>query len=220
MFIGHYGVAFAVKSADKRIPLWLLFLAVQFVDVLWGVLVLLGVEKARITQDYRGSLPLDLYYMPYTHSLPAAIAWSLAAYLAYRWFASKAGPLVHCAALLVALAVLSHWVLDLVVHRADLPLYDDTYKLGLALWNYPLPALALEVGLYFAGLWFYLRATSAQTFMGKHGLTLLGLGILAIQVVVFWWPVLPSATLAAVVFLVGYLQLAYAASWLETKRGG
>ena len=71
MFIGHYGVAFAVKSAEKRIPLWLLFLAVQFVDVLWGVLVLLGVEKARITQEYHGSLPLDLYYMPYTHSLPA-----------------------------------------------------------------------------------------------------------------------------------------------------
>jgi len=111
MFIGHYGVAFAIKGAEKRIPLWLLFLAVQFVDVLWCVLVLLGVEKARITQEYRGSLPLDLYYMPYTHSVPAAIAWSVVAYLLYRLFVSKGGPSAHRVSLLVALAVLSHWVL-------------------------------------------------------------------------------------------------------------
>ncbi|HXE74967.1 MAG TPA: hypothetical protein VNN18_04915 [Candidatus Xenobia bacterium] len=220
MFIGHYGVAFAVKSVEKRIPLWLLFLAVQFVDLLWGVLVLLGVEKARITQEFRGSLPLDLYYMPYTHSLPAVLVWSLAAYLAYRLVASKTDSPSHRVSLLVALAVLSHWILDLVVHRPDMPLYDDAYKLGLALWNYPLPALALEIGIYFGGLWLYLRTTSAVTFMGKHGLALLGLGILAIQVVVFWWPVLPSATIAAAVFLAGYLQLAATATWLEKKRSG
>ncbi len=218
MFIGHYGVAFAVKSAEKRIPLWLLFLAVQFVDVLWAVLVLLGVEKARITQEYRGSLPLDLYYMPYTHSVLAAIVWSSVAYLAYRLFASKAGPSAHRVSLLLALAVLSHWTLDWLVHRPDLPLYDDAHKMGLALWNYPLWALALESGIYFGGLWFYLRGASAATFAGKYGLAILGLAILAIQVIVFWWPVLPSANIAAVVFLAGYLQLAAAANWLERKR--
>lgn len=117
MFIGHYGVAFAIKSSEKRIPLWILFLAVQFVDVIWAVLVLLGVEKARITQEYRGSLPLDLFYMPYTHSLTAAVLWSLAAYAAYRVFVSKTGLSPHGTSVLVGLAVFSHWVADLLVHR-------------------------------------------------------------------------------------------------------
>jgi len=92
--------------------------------------------------------------------------------------------------------------------------------MGLGLWNYPLPALALEIGIYFVGLWVYLRTTAAPTFAGRYGMVLLGLGILAIQVIVFWWPVLPSANIAAVVFLAGYLQLAAAANWLEKKRSG
>src|SRR5436190_17159685 len=164
MFIGHYGVAFAVRRVENRIPLWLLFLAVQFVDVLWSVLVLLGVEKARITRDYVGSLPLDLYYMPYTHSLAAAIVWSLLAYLGCALFTSEKGAAARRMSLLIALAVLSHWILDLVVHRPDLPLYDDARKVGLALWNYPLTALALETALYFGALWFYLRGAPATTF--------------------------------------------------------
>src|SRR5213596_870294 len=149
MFIGHYGVAFAVKRADRQIPLWLLFVAVQFVDVIWSVLIFLGVEKARITRDYVGSLPLDLYYMPYTHSLPGATVWALLAYCGCRLFTSRR------ASLLIALAVSSHWVLDLIVHRPDLPLYDNARKVGFALWNYPVAALALEVALYFGALWFY-----------------------------------------------------------------
>jgi len=218
MFVGHYGVAFLVKRFEKQIPLWQLFLAVQFVDVLWCVFILLGVEKARITQDYRGSLPLDLSYMPYTHSLIAAIVWSIVAYLACWSFALKSKPSAQRVSLLVALAVLSHWILDWLVHRPDLPLYDNAHKMGLALWNYPLAALVLETGIYFGGMWLYLRATSATTFPGKYGMAILGFVILAIQVIVFWWPVLPNANIAAVVFLVGYLQLAAAAGWLEKKR--
>lgn len=71
MFVGHYGVGFAVKRADPAIPLWVLFLAVQWLDVLWAPLVLLGIEKVRIVPGITGSNPFDLYYMPYTHSLPA-----------------------------------------------------------------------------------------------------------------------------------------------------
>jgi len=208
MFIGHYGVAFAVKRADRQIPLWLLFVAVQFVDVIWSVLIFLGVEKARITRDYVGSLPLDLYYMPYTHSLPGAIVWSLLAYWGCRLFTSRR------ASLLIALAVFSHWVLDLIVHRPDLPLYDNARKVGFALWNYPLAALALEVVLYFGALWFYVRDKPGKTFAG---FALLGAFILAIQVAVFWFPILPSPKIAAVIFLVGYIQLAAAANWLEKR---
>jgi hypothetical protein len=212
MFIGHYGVAFAVKRAEKQIPLWHLFIAVQFVDVVWAILILLGVEKARITDAYRGSLPLDLQYMPYTHSLAAAILWSLLAYAVYRLVGS------HRASLLIAVAVLSHWILDLVVHRPDLPLYDNTHKMGFALWNYPLPALGLETALYFGALWWYLRSSEAVTFAKRYGMAMLGLIILAVQVTVFWSGLLPSAKIAAAIFLIGYAQLAAAVGWLEKKE--
>src|SRR5437879_2302890 len=84
MFVGHYGISFAAKRLDKTIPLWVLFLAVQLLDLGWGVLVPLGVEKVRIVPGITASNPLDLYYMPYTHSLVAALLWSLAGYVVYR----------------------------------------------------------------------------------------------------------------------------------------
>ena len=206
MFIGHYGAAFAINKADRRLPLALLFLAVQFLDILWCPLILLGIEKARITTDYHGSLPLHLDFMPYTHSLVAALAWSLFAYLIFRF--AKAS---NRSAILVAAAVFSHWILDLIVHRPDLPLYDNTHKMGFALWDYPIPALALECALYFAGAGLCLRGRL------RNGMMLLGLVILAIQVVSFWWPILTTAKAAAIVFFGGYFTLAAATRWLEKR---
>ena len=79
MFVGHYSASFAAKAADQRIPLWLLFIAVQFVDVMWAIFVLLGIEKVRIVPGITASNPLDLYYMPYTHSLIGAVGWAVLA---------------------------------------------------------------------------------------------------------------------------------------------
>src|ERR1700694_3704481 len=84
MFIGHYGPSFAIKAIRPAIPLWLLFIAVQLVDVAWAVLVLVGMEKVRIVPGITASNPLDLYYMPYTHSLVAAILWAAAAIVLCR----------------------------------------------------------------------------------------------------------------------------------------
>jgi len=161
MFVGHYGVSFAAKRGDRSIPLWALFVAVQLLDVFWSMFVVFGVEKVRIVPGITASNPLDLYYMPYTHSLVAALLWSLGAYVAYR--AIRAFGASHRAALLVALAVFSHWVLDLVVHRPDLPLYDNVAKVGLGLWNYPAPAYLLEVAVLFGGTFLYLRSTTATS---------------------------------------------------------
>src|SRR5438034_5643892 len=80
MFVGHYGVSFGAKKAEPAIPLWVLFIAVQLLDVLWAPFVLLGIEKVRIVPGFTASNPLDLYYMPYTHSLVAAIGWSVVAF--------------------------------------------------------------------------------------------------------------------------------------------
>src|SRR2546422_10651299 len=112
MFVGHYGVSFAAKKADPSIPLWVLFIAVQLLDVLWAPFVLLGIEKVRIVPGITASNPLDLYYMPYSHGLLAAIGWSVAAFLVYRT-AVRNGP--SRAALLVGVAVWSHWILGFPV---------------------------------------------------------------------------------------------------------
>jgi len=146
MFVGHYGVSFAAKRAEPAIPLWVLFIAVQLLDVLWAPFVLLGIEKVRIVPGITASNPLDLYYMPYTHSLIGAIGWSVVAFLAYR-FALRSASLR--AAAIVGLTVFSHWVLDFLVHRPDLPLYDNSAKVGLGLWNLPAVAFGLEALLLF-----------------------------------------------------------------------
>src|SRR5436309_14820801 len=128
MFVGHYSVAFAARTERNKIPLWVLFVAVQLLDFLWAPFVLLGIEKVRIVPGITASSPLDLYYMPYTHSLIAALLWSAVAFGAYRLLAPRGG---SKAALIVGAAVLSHWVLDLLVHRHDLHLYDHTAKVGI-----------------------------------------------------------------------------------------
>jgi len=216
MFVGHYGVSFAAKRGDRTIPLWALFVAVQLLDVFWSVFVVAGIEKVRIVPGITASNPLDLYYMPYTHSLVAALLWSLAASVAYR--AIRAFGASHRAAWLVALAVFSHWVLDLVVHRPDLPLYDNAAKVGLGLWNYPAPAFLLEVAVLFGGMFLYLRSTTTTTRLGRYGMPVFGVVMLAVQAVVFFGPPPSSDRAAAVTALGAYLVFAALAGWLERRR--
>src|SRR5881397_3163993 len=110
MFVGHYGVSFVAKRADNTIPLWVLFIAVQLLDVFWSGFVLLGFEQVRIVPGFTASNPLDLYYMPYTHSLVAAIGWSVLAAAVYRVAAPSGN---KRASTVIGGAVFSHWVLDL-----------------------------------------------------------------------------------------------------------
>lgn len=210
MFVGHYGVSFAAKKWDAAIPLWVLFIAVQLLDVAWAPLVLLGVEKVRIVPGITASNPFDLYYMPYTHSLVAAILWSAGAFVLYRLAAPTARSL---AALVVGLSVFSHWVLDLLVHRPDLPLYDDTAKVGLGLWNRPALAFGLEAALLFGGLWLYARTGVTR----RGALVLFGLIMLAIQAYVFFGPPPTSDKAAALTALAAYALFALAIRLLERR---
>ncbi len=215
MFVGHYGPSFAAKAAEQTIPLWLLFLAVQWLDVMWSVFVLLGIEKVRIAPGFTATNPLDLYYMPYTHSLVAALLWSVAALTVYKlWSRSDGwrGPV------LVGLAVFSHWVLDLLVHRADLPLYDNSMKVGMALWNYPVLAFVMEVVVLFAGLYLYLRSTRPRGATGRYGLLIFAVVMFLIQAYVFFGPPPTSDKAAAVTALAAYLIFAAAAYFLAKQR--
>src|SRR5213596_511924 len=209
MFVGHYGVSFAAKKLEPELPLWLLFIAVQLLDVLWAPFVLLGIEKVRIVPGFTATNPLDLYYMPYTHSLVAAIVWSVVAFLVYR----AVRPVPPRAAAIVGVAVFSHWVLDFLVHRPDLPLYDNTAKVGLGLWNLPALALGLEAASLFGGMWLYLKLGPVR----RTAFLVFGVIMLAIQVYVFFGPPPNSANAAAATAIVAYALFAFIIRVLERK---
>lgn len=155
MFVGHYGVSFAARPAARSVPLWVWFVAVQWLDVVWSILVLLGIERLRITPGFTEANPLDLYYMPYTHGLPGAIALSLLlGGIVAVCIRESRGRIL----LLVAAAAFSHWLLDLAVHIPDLPLYDNTAKVGLGLWRHVRLSFPLELIVLGAGAWLYARA--------------------------------------------------------------
>ena len=211
MFVGHYGAAFAIKRVDPSIPLWVLFLAVQLLDVFWAPFILLGIEKVRIVPGITASNPLDLYYMPYTHSLLATVLWSAGGAFVYGLVTRT--PLAWQTALWVAVAIFSHWVFDLVVHRPDLPLYDNTAKVGLGLWNLPGPALALEAALLFGGMWLYLSTAPVRLVP----VALFGLVMLAIQAYVFFGPPPVSDRAAALTALAAYAVFAVVVARLARR---
>jgi len=152
MFVGHYSVAFAVKSERNRIPLWVLFVAVQFLDYVWATLVLLGIEKLRVIKGFTAGSMLDSYYHPYSHSLIAAVLWSSMAAIGYKSLCSRLRyPGRKPAALIVGVAVFSHWILDFIAHPRDLPIHDNTWKVGLGFWNYRGLEFGLEVALLAGG---------------------------------------------------------------------
>jgi hypothetical protein len=127
MFVGHYGPAFGAKPVASIVPLWVYFIAVQWLDVVWSVLVLCGVEKLRIVPSFTEANPYDLYYMPYTHGLPGAIVLSVALGGIVAAAIGRQRGLVF---VVVAGAAFSHWILDLIVHVPDMPLYDNTDRVG------------------------------------------------------------------------------------------
>lgn len=212
MFVGHYGVAFALRSVEKKIPLWLFFLAVQGVDVLWCLLVLAGVEKVSIVPGINPSTPLSFDYYPYTHSLMAAVGWSAVAFGLYRVTTRYQGS--PRPALILALAVASHWFLDLIVHSPDLDLTDESFKVGLGLWNHPLLEMALELAIFFGGLAYYLAKYRELTRNRRVAAIVLCVLLAGLQVGSNANPP-PSVSLVAISALVLYLALILAAFLLE-----
>lgn len=216
MFVGHYAASLALKKFERRASLGVLFLAVQFVDILFFPFVLLGIERMNIVENFTQSTHFELEYMPYTHSLLAFVLWSAAAYAVFRWIVVKK----HAVAVVVALAVFSHWLLDVLVHTPDLPLWSDTStKLGFGLWNNAIATYALEAGLLLIGLWLYLRSTKAGTAVGKYGMTVFVGFLLLVNIANIFGPPMVDSNLGIAVFaLTSYFLFAAAAFWLDRKR--
>jgi len=182
MFVGHYSVAFACRTERNHIPLWVLFVAVQFLDYIWATLVLLGIEKLRVIKGFTAGSMLDSYFHPYSHSLITAVIWSCVAALAYKMICSRHG--CHYrkgAALIVAVAVFSHWILDLVAHPRDLPIYDNAAKVGFGLWNYRDPEFALEIALLAGGIALYLTR-NAMPAIRKGAVIAFGIALVIVQI--------------------------------------
>lgn len=216
MFVGHYAACLALKRFEKRASLGVLFLAVQLVDIVFFPLVLLGIERLNIVENFTQSTHFELEFMPYTHSLAAFLIWSGVAYAFFRWVVVKS----HSVALVVALAVMSHWLLDVIVHTPDMPLWNDSsLKLGLGLWNNAIATYTLEAVLLLSGLWFYLRSTAATTTVGKYGMGAFVGMLLLLNILNIFGPLGGDSKLTlAVTALAAYLLFAAIAFWLDTKR--
>lgn len=163
MFIGHFAVAFAAKRAVPEVSLGTLFLAAQLADLVWPTLVLLGVESFAIRPGITAVTPLDFTRYPYSHSLVALAGWGLA--LAVLHFLSRRR---FAAAAVIVLVVLSHWLLDVVSHRPDMPVtIGGAERLGLGLWNSVPATVAVEGALFAVGVWIYARTTRALDRVGR-----------------------------------------------------
>lgn len=213
MFIGHFAVGLGAKAAAPKASLGTLFLAAQFLDLLWPTLLLLNLEQVEIDPGNSAFTPLDFVSYPISHSLLMAIVWGVVFGLIY-WAIRKNKKV----ALVLGFCVVSHWLLDLVVHIPDLPLYPgNAPKVGLGLWN-SVPATLLAEGIIFvAGLVLYLHMTRAKNKVGTYSYwALIGFLILIYVGNIFGPP--PSST--ADIAWVGQLQwlLIIWAYWIDRNR--
>jgi len=219
MFVGHYGVAFAAKTERNRIPLWVLFIAVQFLDYVWATLVLLGVEKLRVIKGFTAGSMLDSYFHPYSHSLIAALVWSAVAAFVYKAvYRAKAN---KPAALIVGLAVFSHWILDFVAHPHDLPIYDNRSKVGLGMWNYRDLEFGLEIGLMAGGILLYV-SRNVISFTRKTAFAAFGIVLLVVQIGDMYVPRAPlsdkATALGVWVFYTLFVVLAFVVEKVGSGR--
>lgn len=214
MFIGHWAPALIAAAHPKAPKLGTLFVAGQLVDFGFFGLMLLGVEKMRVVPGISAMNPMDLYHMPWTHSLLGSAVWAAGfAAIIYALTRNRTGALIGAA------VVLSHWLLDWLVHVPDLTLWGSPPKLGLGLWNYPAIEMPLELGLTFGALLFYLARTRASKGSARLAVGLLAALLMVVQAVNWFGPV-PAAVTAEipVTALLAYSVIALVAAWVGSTR--
>lgn len=211
MFIGHYGIALAAKKLTPRTSLGTLFLAAVLIDLIWPTLLLMGVERARIDSSLAGLTPIVFIHYPWTHSLLAVCGWALLfGFGHFAWTRDRR------VALVLAGLVLSHWILDAIVHRPDLLLMPGGHwAVGFGLWRSPIATVIVELGVFALGLLLYLRATAGA----RRG----PLAALVVLLVVIYLGNLlgpPPPSIEAIGW-VGQAQwlLVLAAWWVDRERG-
>jgi hypothetical protein len=215
MFVGHYAVAFAAKKFHPSVGLVFLFIAVQLVDLIWPIFLLLGIEHVRIDPGNTAFTPLDFYDYPYTHSLVFTLVWSVLLGVAYwLWKRDVRGMLI------VGICVASHWILDFITHRPDLPLAPgSSVVFGLGLWNNRLATIAVELALFAIGIWLYLKSTTPKNGTGVWAFW----GLVAFFIVIWtgniFGPPPPSVEAIAIAGNAMWLFVLWA-WWVDRNRKG
>jgi hypothetical protein len=165
MFIGHYAVALAAKKAAPKVSLGTLFIGAQLVDLIWPFMLLLGIEHVKVLPGDTVVTPLEFYDYPITHSLFGAVGWSVLMLLFYFFIRRDVRD-----SFIIGGVVFSHWILDYISHRPDLPLSPGSDKMfGLGLWNSLSATLVVEAGMFVIGLYLYNSITSAKDKAGNYG---------------------------------------------------
>jgi hypothetical protein len=246
MFVGHFALGFAGKRAAPRVPLFVLFLAAQLADTLWPVLIALGVERVRIQQNSNPFLLLNFISYPYSHSLLLLAVWGIALAAICRATTSdvttsdvttsdvttsgvttsgvatsgvrlKPDATAAIGPLLFALVV-SHWVLDWITHRPDMPLYPGGPTFGLGLWNSVTATVSIELVMFAAGVWVYARATRSRDAIGRWGFVGLVALLLLAYVSSLGGTAPPSVAALATVALIGAAITFVLAWWVDRHR--
>ena len=214
MFIGHFAVAFAAKRIAPAVSLGTLFLAAQLADLIWPVLVLRGIEIVAIRPGITAMTPLDFIHYPYSHSLLALAVWS--ALLGCAWLLRHRP--AATAALVIAAVALSHWLLDVISHRPDMPLtLTGPTRLGLGLWNSIPATIAVEGLMFAAGVALYARGTDARNGIGRNGFVALVAFLALVYLASAFGPPPPSPAAVAWTAQAIWLLVAWA-WWVDRHR--
>lgn len=194
MFIGHFALAFGAKKFAPQVSLGILFLACQLADIIWPNLVLLGIEALEIEPGITVMTPLNFVHYPYSHSLIALLLWGAIFAVLYALLRRSGTK----AAIVIGMLVLSHWVLDVLTHRPDMPIsLADSSVIGFGLWNFPVFAIPLELILFGVGIWLYLRHTRPLDRQGSIGFWALALFLLLVYAANLLGPPPPSSVAVA-----------------------
>lgn len=213
MILGHYGLALAGKRAAPKTSLGTLILAAQWSDELWPILLLLGLERVRIVPNAPTNGQLDFISYPISHSLLVLIGWG--ALLALVYFARRR---YRVGAWIVGALVVSHWLLDLVVHQPDLPLWPGSpIRMGFGLWNSVVGTIVVELGLLAFGLFVYARTTRARDRIGRWGLV----AMIAVLLLIFasgYFSPPPSSVRALALSALGLWLFVPWGYWIDRHR--
>jgi membrane-bound metal-dependent hydrolase YbcI (DUF457 family) len=213
MFIGHYGLGFAGKKIDRSPSLGTMFMAVQWLDLVWPVLVLLGIERFTIDPGNTVLTPLNFEYYPWSHSLLMALVWGLLFAAVYYSFTKN-----RRGALLLCFLVFSHWILDWITHRADLQItpFSET-RTGLGLWNYKWVEIIVELLIFVAGAFTYASITKAKNNVGKWALWALIIILAGIHFMNLMGPPPPNEKAVAWSALLQWLFVGWG-YWVDNNR--
>jgi len=218
MFVGHYAAAFALKGKEPKASLGWLFIATQFVDILFFSFAVMGWEKMEFVEGLTETNDFHMEF-PFTHGLIGSLIWSLLFAGLYYLISGKKGSHTKSVALVLGLGVLSHWFADLLVHTPDLPLIHGEPKFGFGLWHNKLATFGLEAVVLLLGLWYYLKRTNAKNLLGKYAA--IGFVVFLLLINYLNYYVLPpnhdlvGLTISA---LASYFLFAGLAFWVDTKR--